>query len=60
MGKYIKTFVIKFMKDMCSLSGESDMTTEILRHSELLMSNLYNKMFRTNLLSTTIFEDNSL
>jgi hypothetical protein len=57
----IRKYLIRFMKNVCMLNTtNSDIVVELINNSITFMSNLYNKVFRTKLLSTTVFEDSSL
>jgi len=57
----IRKYLIRFMKNVCMINEtNSDLVEELINNSITFMSNLYNKIFRTNLLSTTVFEDSSM
>jgi hypothetical protein len=48
------------MRSLMSLRKDFPLNQEIIKHSVALCRNLYNKIFRTSLLSTKIFEDKSI
>jgi hypothetical protein len=47
------------MKSLANFNTHEDIVRQILKHSISWMNNLYNKIFRTKLLKTSIFEDPS-
>lgn len=52
----IRKYLIRFMKNICMLTNtNTDIVVELINNSISFMSNLYNKIFRTKLLSTTVF-----
>ena len=52
--------MIKFMKNLITFNNSLSIVNEIIKHSVAFLNNLYNKIFRTNLLKTTVFEDHSI
>jgi hypothetical protein len=60
LKEIIRTYVIKFMKNLITFNSEYSIVPEIIRHSIAFLNNLYNKIFRTNLMRTTVFEDSSI
>lgn len=52
--------IIKFVKGLVNYSNENATVREIYRHSLAFLNNLYNKIFRTGLLKTNVFEDPSI
>lgn len=48
------------MKNLITFNNSLSIVNEIIKHSVAFLNNLYNKIFRTNLLKTTVFEDHSI
>lgn len=48
------------MKNLITFNSSLTIVNEIIKHSVAFLNNLYNKIFRTNLLKTTVFEDHSI
>lgn len=57
----IKSSIIPFMKKLCTLcDSNSQILKEVTLSALNFVSNLYNKIFRTRILQTSVFEDSSL
>lgn len=56
LNELIKVNLVRFMKNICMLGSKNNQAMEeVINNSIHFMSNLYNKVFRTNLVQTTAF-----
>jgi hypothetical protein len=60
LKEVIRGSVIRFVKGLVNFNSETTIVREIYRHSLAFLNNLYNKIFRTNLLRPSVFEDASI
>ena len=60
LEKHIRGYLLRYLRAMVNLKSQLKVVGEIVRHSISLVTNLYNKSFRTALIKTTVFEDSSL
>lgn len=55
LKRSIKDYLMKFMRNMINFNTQFAVVQEVVKHAVSFLNNLYNKIFRTNILKTSVF-----